>query len=686
MQLSVIVIFFNNRREAPRTLHTLSRTYQKDVESLDYEVLAIDSNSPEPLDAKIVESFGAEFSYHFVKTGQPSPVEAMRRGLELSKGEYVMMIIDGAHILTPGILCKWQDATKVYPASLVYTQRYHLGKYRQNDHKGYNQSAEDALLNSIDWKGNGYSLFKISNFRQADEWWFSQHFESNCFIIPRKKLIEHGSIYKDYFSIGGGFLNLEMFKKATEDPELTTIILIGESTFHQFHGGTTTNVAREEVKLILYKKEYFDLNKSHYGRPKKLDVHYFGNIEEVEQRLLMPTKIQTQHREIARDLMLENKIEEAIFFINRATELYPFSISLLTEKVKIYKKQGRYDEALSVLEEGLIINKLDGGLLILKGEIFLSQNNIEMAAELFKLCHTLDESDPIPLMKLSKIYLKKGKPIIANQYIKLAVERVEELKIQNKFLAVFTFVKNYNYRPLFQKMLGFSGEISTLAHNFGFILGKTEYLEQSPEKLKQTGKLIDLYYNSKVSVNQSSRLGNLLIWQNRKEELWNLCEHLEQRKLPYQSHFLKAKWHLNRDNYDACLNKINDALPHAPTIHAEANCYIIQAKCQLKQKQFKRALQNAHKAVEINPNNTDFLFTKAKTHLEAKQNQRAKVLFEHIVAISNYHFKFDALLHLFDIDFNEGNYENCKHHLEKANKVKPNHTRILKKQQKLAIV
>jgi len=448
MKLSVIVIFFNNRREAPRTLHTLSRAYQKNIENLDYEVLAIDSNSPKPLAAKMVESFGAEFSYHFVETAHPSPVEAMRRGLELSKGEHIMMIIDGAHMLTPCIFSKWQSALKAYPNSFVYTQRYHLGKYRQNDNEGYNQSIEDVLLDSIDWKNDGYKLFKICHFIQSDEWWFSKHFESNCFIIPREKLIEHGSIHKDFFSTGGGFLNLAMFKRAAEDPELTTVILMGESTFHQFHGGTTTNVAREEVKLTMYKKEYFDLNQRHYGRPKKLDVHYFGNIDESEQRLLSPTKIQAQYREIARGLMLENKLEEAIFFIDRATELYPYSITLITEKVKIYKEQGRYDEAMSVLEKGLMVNQLDDVLLLLKGEVFLSQNNIDAAAELFEFCHKLDESDPIPLMKLSKIHLKKEQAATARQYIEAAVKLVKELKMQNKFLAVFAFVKNNNYKSL----------------------------------------------------------------------------------------------------------------------------------------------------------------------------------------------------------------------------------------------
>jgi len=661
MKLSVVVIFFNNRREAPRTLYTLSRAYQRNIESLDYEVLAIDSNSPEPLDAKTVESFGPEFSYHFVKTPHPSPVEALRRGVELSRGEYVMVIIDGAHMLTPGILHKWQDALKSYPSSLVYTQRYHLGEYLQNDNKGYNQSEEDALLNSIDWKNNGYALFKISELLQSDEWWFSKHLESNCFVISRKKLIEHGSIYKDYFSIGGGFLNMEMFKKAAEDTDLTTVILMGESTFHQFHGGTTTNIAREDIKrkLLLYRKEYFDLNQSHYGRPQRFDVHYFGNIDEAERELLTPKKRQVHFRKIVAALVQENKLEEAIFLINKAAELYPFSITVLAEKIRIYKGQGRYDEALSFLKQALTINELEVQLLFLKGEILLSQNKIESAAEVFEFCYTLEENNPTVLMKLSKIHLKKGNTEEARRYIEAAVKRVEELKTEDKFLNVFTFVRNNNYRTLAKRMLDLSDEISALAYNFEFVLSKTEYLKQSPEKLKLTNQLIDLYYHSNPNASQSNRLGNLLIRQNKRNELWRLCKQLEKVKLPYHSHLLKAKWFFKQDKLKVCLSETNAAFAHAVTIQAKAACYDIRSRCQLKQEQPKACLITINKALNINPNNAVYLTTKAKAHLQLKQNKQAKTSFEQVADISNYHLKFDALLYLFDIAFEQKtlNYE-----------------------------
>src|SRR5262249_1257950 len=61
--LSVVVVFYNMRREAARTLHSLSRTYQQDIGDLDYEVIAVENGSApdQRLDEDFVRSFGPEF-------------------------------------------------------------------------------------------------------------------------------------------------------------------------------------------------------------------------------------------------------------------------------------------------------------------------------------------------------------------------------------------------------------------------------------------------------------------------------------------------------------------------------------------------------------------------------------------------------------------------------------------------
>ena len=59
-KLSVVVVFFNMRREAQRTLYSLSSDYQRHVEPSDYQVIVIDNSSSYPLSKEIVESFFGE--------------------------------------------------------------------------------------------------------------------------------------------------------------------------------------------------------------------------------------------------------------------------------------------------------------------------------------------------------------------------------------------------------------------------------------------------------------------------------------------------------------------------------------------------------------------------------------------------------------------------------------------------
>ncbi len=44
-ELSVVVVFYNMRREAQRSLHALSRAYQQSIDGLDYEVIVIENGS-----------------------------------------------------------------------------------------------------------------------------------------------------------------------------------------------------------------------------------------------------------------------------------------------------------------------------------------------------------------------------------------------------------------------------------------------------------------------------------------------------------------------------------------------------------------------------------------------------------------------------------------------------------------
>jgi cephalosporin hydroxylase len=282
MALSVVVVFYNMRREAIRTLQSLARSYQRGVEDLDYEVLVIDNGS-EPdqrLTDELVTSFGPGFRLlDLCGEPHPSPTAALNTGIATVRGEALALMIDGAHVLTPGVLRFGMKALSTYAPAVVAAQQWYLGPGQQGDalHAGYDQQVEDRLFDSIDWPVDGYRLFEIGHFIGERDW-FDGIVESNCLFVPRKLLEQFGGFDEAFAMPGGGYANLDLFERLALSPGVTPASILGEGTFHQFHGGTTTNVAdgvERRERVVSFRRHFEELR----GRPLAgLDgaVHYVG--------------------------------------------------------------------------------------------------------------------------------------------------------------------------------------------------------------------------------------------------------------------------------------------------------------------------------------------------------------------------------------------------------------------------
>lgn len=77
--LSVIAVFHNMAREAPRTLFTLSAQYQRGVYPDDYEVIVVDAGSSAPLEQSFVKSFGENFK--LVRSPAPPSSVAVKKSV-----------------------------------------------------------------------------------------------------------------------------------------------------------------------------------------------------------------------------------------------------------------------------------------------------------------------------------------------------------------------------------------------------------------------------------------------------------------------------------------------------------------------------------------------------------------------------------------------------------------------------
>jgi hypothetical protein len=192
-------------------------------------------------------------------------------------------MIDGAHILTPRVLHYAGKLAAAMPCPIVTVRRFFLGPGQQPEttQRGYTQEVEDRLLGGIAWPREPYRLFEIAVFMagKKNPGWFGRFFETNCLIVPRLVLDAIGGCDERFDLPGGGFLNLDLFSRCAECPGAQVYVLLGEGSFHQVHGGATTNVSREEAAALIeaYRRDYERIRGRPYRVPR-VPMEFFGSL------------------------------------------------------------------------------------------------------------------------------------------------------------------------------------------------------------------------------------------------------------------------------------------------------------------------------------------------------------------------------------------------------------------------
>ena len=222
--------------------------------------------------------------------GSPSPAGALNRAALAATAPWLVCIIDGARMLSPGLLGTALAALEVAREPFVYTIGLHLGPEVQNElvERGWTAADEDRLLESVDWATNGYKLFEISSLGgSAAGGFFGAVSESNVFVIRRETFIAMAGFDERFVSPGGGLVNLDFFKRAVERPGVTPICLLGEASFHQLHGGVATNVPLRAHPWAEFASEYERNRGEPYRVPTEVRPLYFGALADEARRLML---------------------------------------------------------------------------------------------------------------------------------------------------------------------------------------------------------------------------------------------------------------------------------------------------------------------------------------------------------------------------------------------------------------
>ncbi|MFZ4414008.1 MAG: glycosyltransferase family A protein, partial [Bacteroidales bacterium] len=251
---------------------------QKDSNENEYEVLVVDNGSQIPIEETFVKSFGANF--HLIRFNpSPSPAASINKAVSMSRGNLVMICIDGARMLSPGIIDVTLRAFKAFDNPLVATVAYHLGPKIQKVSitEGYNQETEDLLLEKIDWKTNGYELFTISVLAgSSSNGWFLPLSESSCLSLYKTEYNKLNGYCESFKTPGGGLVNLDFYKRACENTD-NLVILLSEGTFHQVHGGVATNAPPNRHPGLIFKNEYRQIREKDFTPPTQESI-IFGKL------------------------------------------------------------------------------------------------------------------------------------------------------------------------------------------------------------------------------------------------------------------------------------------------------------------------------------------------------------------------------------------------------------------------
>ncbi|MEM9667517.1 MAG: methyltransferase domain-containing protein [Pseudomonadota bacterium] len=273
-KISVVVISYNMKRELPRTLQTLSASNQGFDDEDDVEIILVDNGSTDGIDLQALQNDMPSLKVHAFDSGSSSPVEAINFGLAKARAGLQGVMIDGARMASPGLLSTAIEAASLHPRAVIGTIAFHLGPkvQMQSVLEGYNQDVEDELLSGIDWLQDGYRLFDISCLAGSSaKGWLSVPAETNALFMKKDLWAELGGYDPIFQSPGGGYVNLDTWKRACELSEAQVIMLLGEATFHQVHGGVATNAvvpAGEKRPGQIFKEEYRMFRGRDYAPPK----------------------------------------------------------------------------------------------------------------------------------------------------------------------------------------------------------------------------------------------------------------------------------------------------------------------------------------------------------------------------------------------------------------------------------
>lgn len=263
--LSIIISSYKMERELPRTIESCLPPFQTDVDDYLIEILVLNNDdtisiAKEDLPRGVTRVINS-------KSNNGSPVKLMNFGIRKAQSRNLLLIFDGARMLSPCVVRNTINVLSKGPYALSTPLAFHLGPKHQSisTKEGYNVFKEDELLAKINWRRNGNRLFEISSLAGSNrDGHLGAITESCAFGISRKLVRKLGGYESKFTSVGGGFATMDLFKRAVEHNKTELFVMLDAGSFHQLHGGIS---ASPNAPFEIWEAEYKSITGSAYSIP-----------------------------------------------------------------------------------------------------------------------------------------------------------------------------------------------------------------------------------------------------------------------------------------------------------------------------------------------------------------------------------------------------------------------------------
>lgn len=251
--VSVIVVVYDMPQQALNTIRSLAPDYQRGVSARDYEIVVVENRSARTMSEADVVGAAPNARYLLRdETGQ-SPSAALNAGARAARGWTLALMVDGARMVTPGVVAGILSARRIGRGTVVSVPGYHLGDrlHPEAAAQGWSAAQEQEMLQDLDWWAHGYRLFQRAVFSAScGDGYLVPMAESNCIALSRRMYRSLGGFDKGFQTLGGGYVNLDFYRRAV-DAARHLVVLPGEGSFHQFHGGATTGAPGVDREALL---------------------------------------------------------------------------------------------------------------------------------------------------------------------------------------------------------------------------------------------------------------------------------------------------------------------------------------------------------------------------------------------------------------------------------------------------